>query len=85
MYEYLYPLIEMLLAFGGIATLGFVIAELVGAYITKAAADSITQSASTAIDAIVAMTGVGVVSSQAAAVTEVSGVPTQIITPKPTS
>jgi hypothetical protein len=82
MYEYLPYLIEMLLAFGGITTLGFVIGELVGAYITKSAASSITQTTATAINAIVAMTGVGVTSSQAAAVTEVSGVPTQIIVPE---
>jgi hypothetical protein len=79
-------LIEMGLIFAGIATLGFVIAEIVGMYITRSAQNSITQTTGTAINAIVAMTGVGVTASQAGAVTEVSGVPTQIIPPeKPAS
>jgi hypothetical protein len=74
-------LIEMGLIFAGIATLGFVIAEIVGMYITRSAQNSITQTTGTAINAIVAMTGVGVTASQAGSVTEVSGVPTQIIPP----
>jgi hypothetical protein len=70
------------IVFAGIATLGFVIAEIVSMYITRSAQNSITQTTGTAINAIVAMTGVGVTASQAAAVTEVSGVPTQIIPPE---
>jgi hypothetical protein len=78
-------LIEMGLVFGGIGTLAFVIAELIGMYVTKSATTSIVQTTSTAINAIVAMTGVGVTANQAAAVTEISGVPTQIPTSKPES
>jgi hypothetical protein len=74
-------LIEMGLVFGGIATLGFVIAELLGMYVTKSAQTSIVQTTSTGINAIVAMTSMGVTASQAAAVTEISGVPTQITPP----
>jgi hypothetical protein len=85
MYEYLYPLIEMLLAFGGIGTLGFVIAELLGLYTTRSAQNAIVQTTTTGINAIVSMTSMAVTASQAAAVTEVSGVPTQIIPPKSTS
>jgi hypothetical protein len=74
-------LIEMGLVFGGIGTLAFVIAELVGMYVTKSTQNSIQQTTGTAINAIVAMTGVGVTASHAAAVAEIAGVPTQIIPP----
>jgi hypothetical protein len=73
-------LIQMGLVFGGIGTLAFVIAELIGMYVTKSAQTSIVQTTSTAINAIVAMTGVGVTASQAAAITETSAMPTQIPT-----
>jgi hypothetical protein len=75
-------LIDLALIFAGTGTLGFVIAELLGLYVVKSATNSIVQTTSTAINAIVAMTGVGVTASQAAAVTEVSGIPTQIVPPK---
>jgi hypothetical protein len=74
-------LIEMALAFGGIGTLAFVIAELIGMYVHRSAQNSLVQTTSTAINAIVAMTGVGVTASHAGAVTEIAGVPTQIIPP----
>jgi hypothetical protein len=74
-------LIEMGLVFGGIGTLAFVVAELVGMYVTKSTQNSIVQTTGTAINAIVSMTGVGVTASHAAAVTEIAGVPTQIVTP----
>ena len=74
--------VVLAIVFAGIATLGFVIAEIVSMYITRSAQNSITQTTGTAINAIVAMTGVGVTASQAASVTEVSGVPTQIIPPE---
>jgi TRAP-type uncharacterized transport system fused permease subunit len=50
-------------------------------YVTKSAQTSIVQTTSTGINAIVAMTSMGVTASQAAAVTEISGVPTQITPP----
>jgi len=75
-------LITMGLVFGGIGTLAFVIAELIGMYVTKSAQTSIVQTTTTGINAIVSMTSLGVTASQAAAVTEVSGIPTAI--PKPT-
>jgi hypothetical protein len=76
-------LIEMGVVFGGIATLAFVIAELVGMYTTKSSQTGLLQTSSTAINAIVAMTGVGVTANQAAAVTEISGIPTVIPASKP--
>jgi hypothetical protein len=77
-------LITMALMFGGIVTLGFVVAELVGMYVTKSAQSSIVQTTTTGINAIVSMTSLGVTASQAAAVTEVAGVPTQIVVPSAT-
>jgi hypothetical protein len=74
-------LITMALVFGGIGTLAFVIAELIGMYVTKSAQTSIVQTTTTGINAIVSMTSLGVTASQAAAVTEVAGVPTQIVPP----
>jgi hypothetical protein len=74
-------LITMALMFGGIITLGFVVAELVGMYVTKSAQSSIVQTTTTGINAIVSMTSLGVTASQAAAVTEVAGVPTQLVPP----
>lgn len=71
-------LITMGLVFGGIGTLAFVIAELIGMYVTKSAQTSIVQTTTTGINAIVSMTSLGVTASQAAAVTEVSGIPTAI-------
>jgi hypothetical protein len=73
-------LILMALVFGGIATLGFVIAELIGMYVTKSAQTSIVQTTTTGINAIVSMTTLGATASQAATVTEIGGVPTQIVT-----
>jgi hypothetical protein len=78
-------LIEMALIFGGIATLGFVVAELVGMYVTKSAQTSIVQTTTTGINAIVSMTTLAVTGAQAAAVAEISGVPTQITTPPATT
>jgi hypothetical protein len=76
-------LIQMGLVFGGIGTLAFVIAELIGMYVTKSAQTSIVQTTSTAINAIVAMTGVGTTASQAAEIIETQAVPTTIpATPK---
>jgi len=85
MYDYLPSLLEMLLAFGGISTLGFVIAELIGLYNTRSAQSAIVQATTTGINAIVSMTSMGVTASQAAAVTEVSGLPTQLVTPSVTT
>lgn len=75
-------LIEIIATCAAIGTGGFVVAEILGFFNTRSANNSIVQSSSTAINAIVAMTGVGVTSSQAAAITEVSGIPTQIIKPE---
>lgn len=74
-------LIEILATCAGIGLGSFIISEIIGFFNTRAATNSIVQTATTSMNAIVAMTGVGVTSSQAAAVTEVAGVPTQIIVP----
>jgi hypothetical protein len=71
------PFIEL----GIVATAAFVLAIISSIYMHKSANQEIAGSASTAIHAIVAMTGVGTVASQAAAVVEIGGVPTQIIKP----
>ena len=75
-------LIEIIATCAAIGTGGFVVAEILGFFNTRSANNSIVQSSSTAINAIVAMTGVGTTASQAAAITEISGVPTQIVTPE---
>jgi hypothetical protein len=76
------PIIELALVFGGIATLGFVISELYGTYTTKSAQMGILQSTTTGINSVVAMTTLAVAAAQGIAVTEISGVPTQITQPE---
>lgn len=76
------PIIELALVFGGIATLGFVISELYGTYTTKSAQMGILQSTTTGINSVVAMTTLAVAAGQGIAVTEISGVPTQITPPE---
>ncbi len=73
-------LIILALVFGGIVTLGFVISELVGMYVTKSAQTSIVNTTTTGVNAIVAMTTLAVTAAQGASVAEISGVPTQIVT-----
>lgn len=72
-------LIILALVFGGIVTLGFVISELVGMYVTKSAQTSIVNTTTTGVNAIVAMTTLAVTAAQGASVAEISGVPTQIV------
>jgi hypothetical protein len=74
-------LIELIVTCAAIGTGGFVVAEILGFFSVRSANNSLVQTTSIAINAIVSMTGVGVTASQAAAVTEISGVPTQIIKP----
>jgi p-aminobenzoyl-glutamate transporter AbgT len=75
-------LIDLVACFAGFATLGFVIAEIIGLYITRSSQNSIVQTTTTGINAIVSVTTLGVTASQAGAVTEVSAIPTQITTPE---
>lgn len=73
-------LIEIIATCAGVSAGAFVLSEILGFFNTRSANNSIAQTATSAINAVVAMTGVGVTASQAAAVTEVSGVPTQLVT-----
>lgn len=76
-------LLEMGIGLGGVIAVAFVLGEVATLYITKGATSSIVGTATVAINAIVGITGVGVTASQAATVSEVSGVPTQLILPPP--
>ena len=75
-------LIQIIAVCAGVGTGAFVLAEILGFFDTRSAINSIVQTSSVAINAQVAMTGVATTASQAATVTEISGVPTQIIPPE---
>jgi nitrous oxidase accessory protein NosD len=75
-------ILEFALIFGGVATLGFVIAELYGIYLHKSAQTAITSSTALGINSIVSMTTLAVAAGQGIAVTEIAGVPTQIVAPE---
>jgi len=75
------PFIDILIAFAAFITIAFAATEVAGYYNTRSANNSIVQVASTTITALGAMTGVLVTAQQAMTIAEITGVPTQIVTP----
>ena len=76
------PFIDILIAFAAFITIAFAATEVAGYYNTRSANNSIVQTANTTITAVGAMTGVYVTAQQAMTIAEITGVPTQIVTPK---
>ena len=61
----------------------FAIGETSGVLSHRAANTSLLQTASTAMNALVAVSGVSSVAAQTTAVIEINGIPTQIVIPAP--
>lgn len=76
------PFIVIAVIGTAIATIGFVVSELYGTYTTKSAQMGIMQTTATGIHSIVSMATLAAAAGQGIAVTEISGVPTQITPPE---
>jgi spore maturation protein SpmA len=79
--EMIPSLVELMVAFGALITVGFAATEIAGYYNTRSANNSLVQTSTTAMNALVNMTGVMVTAEQAMTIAELTGVPTQIIKP----
>jgi hypothetical protein len=76
------PLIMIAVIGTAIATVGFVVSELYSAYTTKSAQMGMMQTTATGIQSIVSMATLSIAAGQGIAVTEIAGIPTQIIAPE---
>ena len=72
------PIIELALIFGGVATLGFVIAEILSLYVFRSATNSMTQATTAGINAIVDLTTLSVTGLHGSTTVEVQGQPTKV-------
>lgn len=71
-------IIDLALIFGGVATLGFVIAEIIALYVFRSATNSITQTTTAGINAITSLTTLSVTGLHGSEVVEVQGQPTKV-------